>query len=230
MYLHHRLTLVLQGNINWGLLCQKNVSDTGTSKYISQTVLGVITCPCPWFLLLSHKSSIRVVSPNGNIFRVTGPLWGESTGDRSPVDSPHKGQWRGALMFSLICTSTNGWANNRDAGDLERHHAQYNVTVINCYQLRFNIPCCCPVKLLWASQFSLKDCMSPLRPLREILSWWPILMSSHSNSFGNRARVDFIIKHRVQTILAAEVRHWLTLIDQFIHNRRHMVYVFQCKV
>ena len=22
---------------------------------------------------------------------------------RSPVDSPHKGQWRGALMFSLIC-------------------------------------------------------------------------------------------------------------------------------
>ena len=23
---------------------------------------------------------------------------------RSPVNSPHKGQWRGALMFSLICT------------------------------------------------------------------------------------------------------------------------------
>ena len=25
---------------------------------------------------------------------------------RSPMDSPHKGQWRGALMFSLICAST----------------------------------------------------------------------------------------------------------------------------
>ena len=24
---------------------------------------------------------------------------------RSPVNSPHKGQWRGALMFSLICAS-----------------------------------------------------------------------------------------------------------------------------
>ena len=28
---------------------------------------------------------------------------------RSPVNSPHKGQWRWALMFSLICTWTNGW-------------------------------------------------------------------------------------------------------------------------
>ena len=39
---------------------------------------------------------------------------------RSPVDSPHKGQWRGALMLSMICAWTNGWANNRDAGDLRR--------------------------------------------------------------------------------------------------------------
>ena len=41
-----------------------------------------------------------MASSNGNIFRVTGPLWRESM-HRSPVDSPHKGQWRGALM-SLI--------------------------------------------------------------------------------------------------------------------------------
>ena len=31
---------------------------------------------------------------------------------RSPVNSPHKGQWRGAFIFSLICAWTNGWANN----------------------------------------------------------------------------------------------------------------------
>ena len=43
---------------------------------------------------------------------------------RSPVDSPHKGQWRGALMFSFI---TNGWADFRDAGDLRRHDAHYDV-------------------------------------------------------------------------------------------------------
>ena len=31
---------------------------------------------------------------------------------RSPVNSPHKGQWCGALMFSLICARINGWVNN----------------------------------------------------------------------------------------------------------------------
>ena len=40
---------------------------------------------------------------------------------RSPVNSPHKGQWRGALMFSLICAWINGWVNNREAGDWRRH-------------------------------------------------------------------------------------------------------------
>ena len=38
---------------------------------------------------------------------------------RSPVNSPHKGQWRGALMFSLICTWINGWVNNRETGWFE---------------------------------------------------------------------------------------------------------------
>ena len=49
---------------------------------------------------------------------------------RGPVNSPHKGQWRGALMFSLICVWINGWVNNREAGDLRRYHAHYDVTVM----------------------------------------------------------------------------------------------------
>ena len=49
---------------------------------------------------------------------------------RSPVNSPHKGQWRGALMFSLICVWINGWVNNREAGDLRRHRAHYDVIVM----------------------------------------------------------------------------------------------------
>ena len=65
---------------------------------------------------------------NGNIFHVTGPLWGESPGN--PLDCPHKGQWRGALMFSLVGAWTNGSANNRDACDLRRHRTNYDVTVM----------------------------------------------------------------------------------------------------
>ena len=49
---------------------------------------------------------------------------------RSP-DSPHKGQWRGALMFSLICSWINGWVNNRETGDLRRHSAHSDVIVMN---------------------------------------------------------------------------------------------------
>ena len=48
---------------------------------------------------------------------------------RSPVDSPHRGPVTRGLMFSLICAWTNSGSNNRDAGDLRRHDAQYDFTV-----------------------------------------------------------------------------------------------------
>ena len=50
---------------------------------------------------------------------------------RSPVNSPHKGQWRGALMFSLIYAWINGWVNNHETGDLRCHHTHYDVTVMS---------------------------------------------------------------------------------------------------
>ena len=49
---------------------------------------------------------------------------------RSPVSSTHKGQWRGILMFGLICAWMDGWVNNREAGDLRRHRVHYDVTVM----------------------------------------------------------------------------------------------------
>ena len=51
----------------------------------------------------------------------------------SPVNSPHKGPWRGALMFSLICAWRNSWVNNFEAGDLRHHHAHYDVGVMRSY-------------------------------------------------------------------------------------------------
>ena len=49
---------------------------------------------------------------------------------RSPVNSPHKGEWRRALMFSLICAWINGTVNNREARDLRRYRAHNDVTVM----------------------------------------------------------------------------------------------------
>ena len=41
---------------------------------------------------------------------------------RSPMNYPHEGLWRGALI--------NGWVNNDEAGDLRRHRAHYDVNVM----------------------------------------------------------------------------------------------------
>ena len=54
---------------------------------------------------------------------------------RSPVNSAHKGQWHGAMIFSLVCAWINGWVNNNEAGDLRRHRAHYDVTVMYCERL-----------------------------------------------------------------------------------------------
>ena len=50
---------------------------------------------------------------------------------RWPMDSPHEGQWRGALMLSFNCAWTNGWAKNRDTGDLRRLCALYDATAMS---------------------------------------------------------------------------------------------------
>ena len=72
-----------------------------------------------------------MTSSNGNIFRVTGPLWGDTTG--------HKGQWRGVLVFSLYRAWINGWADNPDTSDLSRHRAHYGVTVMITENFLFGI-------------------------------------------------------------------------------------------
>ena len=65
---------------------------------------------------------------------------------RSTVNSPHKGQRRGALMFSLICARINGWVNNGEAGELRRYRPHYDVTVMKCWRYLFLIWVC---KLPW---------------------------------------------------------------------------------
>ena len=68
-------------------------------------------CACDYLSMLVLKLSISLngapeinwnmmTSSNGNIFALLAFVRGIH---RPPVNSPHKGQWRGALMFSLIC-------------------------------------------------------------------------------------------------------------------------------
>ena len=70
---------------------------------------------------------------------------------RSPVNFPHKGQWCGALMFSLICVWINGWVNNREAGDLRRYRTHYDVIVMET---------CVEVTKVTFSVTTLKACVA----------------------------------------------------------------------
>ena len=75
-----------------------------------------------------YRHIFMMTSSNGNIFRVTGIIVRGI--HRWPVNSPRKGQWRGAVMFSLICALNKGWVNNREGGDFRRHRAHYDVNVM----------------------------------------------------------------------------------------------------
>ena len=72
---------------------------------------------------------------------------------RSPVNSPHKGQWRGALMFSSICAWIKGWVNNGKAGDLRRYRAHYDVTVMTCHFTM--MPFLVDNGIYWSSQYKI---------------------------------------------------------------------------
>ena len=87
-----------------------------------------------WMLLTYwYLAHIMMTSSNGNIFSVTGPLCGKFTGHR--WISPHKGQWRGALMFSLICALNKrmskqswGWWFETPSHSLRRHYNEVHTS------------------------------------------------------------------------------------------------------
>ena len=73
---------------------------------------------------------------------------------RSPVNSLHKGQWHGALMYCLICAWINGWVNSREAGDLRRIPAYYDVNVMIIPNRIMSFICSYSSGLLWQSYIS----------------------------------------------------------------------------
>ena len=96
---------------------------------------GTNTLPGPIFSLLDSKVQLSVFT---HIFDDpvrrglhAGGDWGLFLCVGNLPVTGHKGQWRGAFMFSLIYASINGWVYNREAGDLRGHCAHYDVTVMS---------------------------------------------------------------------------------------------------
>ena len=130
-----------------------------------------------------------MTSSKGNIFRVT--VCGIH---QSPVNSPHKGQWHRTLMFSLICVWISAWINNCESGDLWRHHAHYDVIVMQrhhpiCHDHQCRVHsgyglshrqmayCIVTLSLIgWAHTWN--DLCSELWAVNVIIFWWDYFHSS----------------------------------------------------
>ena len=83
------------------------------------------------FLSYFANPSINTYHDHVIKWKIFPPYWPFVRGiHRSPVNSPHKGQWHGALVFSLTCVWINGWVNNRETSYFRRFRAHYDVTVI----------------------------------------------------------------------------------------------------
>ena len=79
-------------------------------------------------IVLSRNTALLMMtSSNGNISKLLAFCEGNSP---ATGEFPSQRPMTRSLIFSLICAWANGWANNRDVGDLRRHRNHYDVTVM----------------------------------------------------------------------------------------------------
>ena len=91
----------------------------------------------------------------------------------SPVNSLHKGPWRGALMITLICARINGWANNGEADGLRRNFAHYDVIVMGCVVTsEITIASCDMCKIVNWLIISIKIGVKLYVEIRHLLNYW----------------------------------------------------------
>ena len=75
----------------------------------------------------SIRKQAMMTSLNGNISALLAICAGNLP---VPGEFPSQRPVTRSLMFSLICVWIKGWENNRDAGDLRRYRAHYDVIVM----------------------------------------------------------------------------------------------------
>ena len=127
-----------------------------------------------------------------------------------PVNSPHKGQWRGALMFSLICAWINGWVNNCEAGVWRRHRAHYDVTVMKKSE-RDNSE----IRLFYESEFDIVENVKS----HNVTAWkcfphWPFVRRIHTTTTCSCLELK---SHRFFAVLI--VKYWNIFCS--IYDERH---------
>ena len=130
---------------------------------------------------------------------------------RSPVNFPHKGQWRGALMFSLIYAWINDWVNNREAGDLRRQHGHYDVIVMSKWNMNHEASLSFFWRYAWRVVSYIytgsKILLSRFGIFRSYFEFWKEFKSSFKSNkgraylFGNVMRGVFCFGGKMEMVL-----------------------------
>ena len=124
-----------------------------------------------------------MTSSNGNIFCVLAFVRGIH---RSAVNSPHKGQWRGALMFSLTCP-LNEQLSKQYWWFETPSHPHHNVTIMFTGIMNFSILCRSDVTNAWLMYWaSIKPPIFLQEAFQKTFSWntfFMLLFKFHSSVF-----------------------------------------------
>ena len=107
-------------------------ADDLDSSFARVWVAIVLTMKGKSFLVFQRKGSqTMMTSSNGNIFRVTGHLCGLFTAPRWISRTKASN----AELSCFLCAWINRWVNNREAGDLRRYRAHYDVIAMHLEHL-----------------------------------------------------------------------------------------------
>ena len=139
---------------------------------------------------------------------------------RSPGNSRHKGQWRGALMFPLICAWINGWVNNSEAGYLRRHRAHYDVIVMNIVRSVAQIICkricflnhgCSEAWLIFLSFIPINYFPKiglTLLPISFVARWYQVITQSSQRCMDTLTNAYTLIRGK------SEMKFWKRMIAE----------------
>ena len=134
---------------------------------------------------------------------------------RSPVNSPHKGQWRGALMFTLFCVWINGCVSNREAGDLRCYRAHFDVTVMRSFLLSLRI------KAKWISNVNQEKYFISMFTF-ELVRWAnssaPMYWECCGDAIDREPMVTLQTTCNISTANNARYNRW-ALLDTIYHNQ-----------
>ena len=126
----------------------------------------------------------------------------------SPVtgEFPHKGQWRGVLMFSLVGAWIDGWVNNGEAGDLRRHRAHYDVTVMNLSPITHLSEIWIEMQDISISNVVIKMSSAKYRPFEQALKNMPSMACTHRLLSAKKDETP-LLTHWGYVFLALSHRH-----------------------